>query len=97
MLCYVMLCYVMLCYVMLCYVTQESAIEAAIHARQAFMHKPAHATNVWTLCKGISCYHLGVKNRSLDETMKQKMASDGQDHWLIFMTHVAFLLFGPCD
>jgi hypothetical protein len=49
MLCYVMLCYVMLCYVMLCYVTQESAMEAVVHKCQAFMHKPAHVTNVCLL------------------------------------------------
>jgi hypothetical protein len=35
-----------LCCVMLCYVTQESAMEAVIHTCQAFMQKPAHATNV---------------------------------------------------
>jgi hypothetical protein len=29
--------------------TQESAIETVIHTCQAFMHKPANATNVWML------------------------------------------------
>jgi hypothetical protein len=29
------------------YVTKELAMEAVIHTCQAFLHKPAHATNVW--------------------------------------------------
>jgi hypothetical protein len=36
---------------LLCSVTQESAMEAIIHACQAFMHKPANATNVWKFIK----------------------------------------------
>jgi hypothetical protein len=36
---------------MFSFVAQESAMEAVIHICQAFMHKPAHVTNIWMLHK----------------------------------------------